>query len=56
MPGKAVEGQENLKIIVANMTIFAQFDTAINMALLELKEVPKNKKDNIEGDKKLEFS
>ena len=56
VPGKAVEGQENLKIIVANMTIFAQFDNAINKALLELKEVPKNKKDNIEEDKKREFS
>jgi len=37
VPGKAVEGQENLKIIIANMTIFAQFDNAINKAHLELK-------------------
>ena len=56
VPGKAVEGQENLKIIVANMTIFAQFDNAINKALLELKEVPQNKRDNIEEEKKREFS
>ena len=36
MPGKVVEGQENLKFIEANMTIFAQFNTAIDNALLEL--------------------
>ena len=29
IPGKAVEGQEHQKFIVANMTISAQFDTAI---------------------------
>jgi len=35
IPGRAVEGQENLKFIEANMTIFAQFNTAIDNALLE---------------------
>ena len=29
LPGEAVEGQEQQKFIVANMTISAQFDTAI---------------------------
>ena len=38
------------------MTIFAQFDNAINKALSELKEVPQNKRDNIEEEKKREFS
>ena len=56
VPGKAVEGQEDKKFIVANMTIFAQFDTAITKALLELKEVPQNKRDNFEEEKKREFS
>ena len=36
IPGRAVEGQENQKFIEANMTIFAQFNTAIDNALLEL--------------------
>ena len=36
IPEKSVEGQKNLKFIEAKMTIFAQFNTAIDNALLEL--------------------
>ena len=46
VPKKAVEGQKNLKFIAANMTIFAQFDTTISKALLELKKVTENEKEN----------
>ena len=56
MPGRAVQGQEKHKFIVANMTIFAQFDTLINKALLELKEEPQNKRNNFEEEKKREFN
>ena len=35
--GKDAKVEKHLKFIDANMTIFAQFDTAINKALLELK-------------------
>ena len=46
VPEKSVECQQNLKFIAANMTIFAQFDTAVSKALLELKKVTQNEKDS----------
>ena len=58
MPGKAAVGQENVNFIAANMTIFAQFDLAINKALQDLNEARAKKKnlDNFGEEKMREFN
>ena len=46
VPEKAIKGRGGMEFIATNMTIFAQFDTTISKALLELKKVTENEKEN----------
>ena len=56
VPEKAVKGQEDQKVIAANKTIFAQFETAINKALLESKKVQQDNRDNFYDEKMREYN